>query len=58
MEHVQKTTDEHMLPTPERITNFSVFVQALKAHFMATTRMEDARERLLHSSKADGSVGM
>jgi len=46
MEHVQKTTDEHMQPTPERITSFADFVHHLKGHFMATTRMEDARERL------------
>lgn len=46
MEHVRKTTDEHMQPTPERISSFRVFVQAIKSHFMTTTRVEDARERL------------
>ena len=46
MEHVRKTTDEHMHPTSERISSFGVFVQAIKSHFMTTTRVEDARERL------------
>jgi len=46
MEHVRKTTDEHMQPTSERISSFGVFVQAIKSHFMTTTRVEDARERL------------
>jgi hypothetical protein len=46
MEHVRKTTDEHMQPTSERITSFAVFVQEIKSHFMTTTRVEDARERL------------
>jgi len=46
MEHVRKTTDEHMRPTSERISSFGVFVQAIKSHFMTTTRVEDAREGL------------
>ena len=55
MEHVSKTTDERMQPTEDRITSFADFVQALKTHFMATTRVEDARERL-PSLKQTGRV--
>jgi len=55
MEHVRKTRDEHMQPTPERIASFRVFVQEIKSHFMTTTRVEDARERL-PSLKQSGSV--
>ena len=55
MEHVSKTTDERMQPTTERISAFGDFVEALKDHFMATTRVEDARERL-PSLKQSGRV--